>query len=727
MALIVKKHIATGITWVAIEAADVYICCGCPPDAVKHLKKAGIIHELRGDEKIETGPNCILLSDTLIQNGQIDNLAEFPVLQMLYMQGTNLPDHANYKKFRPMLIGCADQVKSQINYIAVGNHGLATEEEIRDTGIPEVISKKIFTTKTYFSGGKITPVEELVTPRILEDEQIEIKNGVFISRIAINKFDISYEHETISVDLNLSEKTHFTAPYSLPLSKIEPDVFSITHSGEGNGWDVNRPCMAGIIRHRDHIYLVDAGPNILNNLEHLSIGISEIEGIFLSHIHDDHFAGITELLRTERKLNLYATALIHKTAERKLKALLNSEMDLLQMSFNCIDLKPDEWNILQGMEIKPFYSPHTVETNVFHFRVLEGQNYKTYVHLSDAINFNTYRQIIDTSQGIFSEADMDYVKEAYLSKVDLKKIDVGGGLIHGNLSDYAKDNSGLLVMAHTDGFPNSEQSNIINVNFGETHVLIHHEDFSIWKKRAIEFLRVYFPMLNKAHIEELIGLMGIREFSPGEMLPKSMDSKGNCFLILSGLVEQKNESRMRFDAGNIVGNTNKYFGYSDQETYSALSYVTCMEMDEESMDQLMHDHHLKEAIDARRDIITKLQKSDVIQNIGSTALFTHLASAFVEVTIAKNDLSEESLRDHIYILLEGKVKAQYFHGKQQNVFPYEFFGGENVLQNYRENPNYIIENNLKVLSISIDQVTLIPKLIWAMIDLEEERCQKFSK
>ena len=88
MSLILKKHISPGIVWVAIEEADLYLCCGCPADTAKHLKKAGVVNRVLVDGQVcEDGPNAILLSDVFIQNGQIANLAEFPMLQMLYLQG----------------------------------------------------------------------------------------------------------------------------------------------------------------------------------------------------------------------------------------------------------------------------------------------------------------------------------------------------------------------------------------------------------------------------------------------------------------------------------------------------------------------------------------------------------------------------------------------------------------------------------------------------------------
>src|SRR5205823_8311640 len=92
MGRINKVDVATGISWIEIADADLRILCACPADSVKHLMRRGLIRrtEVAG-VACETGPNAILLSDAMLQNGALCNLAEFPVLQMLYRQGMLLP------------------------------------------------------------------------------------------------------------------------------------------------------------------------------------------------------------------------------------------------------------------------------------------------------------------------------------------------------------------------------------------------------------------------------------------------------------------------------------------------------------------------------------------------------------------------------------------------------------------------------------------------------------
>src|SRR5207237_221832 len=134
--------VSTGVYWVQVPEAGLYILCGSPADVVKHLMLRGYIaEEARRGARCETGPNVILLSDVLLQNGRFANLAEFPVLQMLYRQGMILPGHPNNTGMKPLLAGSRAQVGAQLDYIYRGNYGLASEAELRAAGLDEAEAK----------------------------------------------------------------------------------------------------------------------------------------------------------------------------------------------------------------------------------------------------------------------------------------------------------------------------------------------------------------------------------------------------------------------------------------------------------------------------------------------------------------------------------------------------------------------------------------------------------
>jgi hemerythrin len=133
-------------------------------DAVKHLIVRPSDRRMR-QRGHETGPNAILLSDLPVQGGTFANLAEFPVLQMLYRQGMMLPGHPNNDGRRPMLIGLGDQLRAQAAYIFRGNYGLASLEELRATGLAEDRAREIWRWKLRFAFDRMRGTDALLDLR----------------------------------------------------------------------------------------------------------------------------------------------------------------------------------------------------------------------------------------------------------------------------------------------------------------------------------------------------------------------------------------------------------------------------------------------------------------------------------------------------------------------------------------------------------------------------------
>ena len=231
---IYKIDVACGIQLVGVPEVKLRILCGCPAEAVKHLIKRGLIlpQEIHG-VPYETGPNAILLSDVLLQNGEFSNLAEFPVLQMLYRQGLIVPGHPNNTGRKPMLIGSADQVESQMRYIYRGNYGLVSREEIIEAGIPEDQAAEMMRLKLKFAFGKIHPTSDFIDTRIVGDGTVEIAEGVNVCRLLPNVFEISFNGESVTVDLNLRPGEIYECAYPLGFRDFQPEYFGVIHSGEG--------------------------------------------------------------------------------------------------------------------------------------------------------------------------------------------------------------------------------------------------------------------------------------------------------------------------------------------------------------------------------------------------------------------------------------------------------------------------------------------------------------
>jgi len=470
-----KTGLANGMSLVEIPRAGLSILCGCPENAVKFLIKGGQIREVeRSGERFETGPNAILLSELPVQGGGFRNLGEFPVLQMLYRQGMIVPGHPNNTGVRPMIIGMRDQVEAQSRYIYSGNYGLSTVEELAMAGLDPDRAVECLRMKLRFAFGSIRKTEDLLDLRVFDGHAIELRDGVFVRRKGLNRYEFLDSGQSVEVDLSPGS-SGLELPYVLPRRALSPSYLSIVHIGEGDGWDPDRPCMASLVQFDGKYFIIDAGPNIEASLDALGIGIDDLYGIFHTHAHDDHFVGLTALLRSERRLRYYAAPWVRESVEAKLRALAGIGAREFRMYFEVHDLAEDTWNDLDGLEVMPAMSPHPVETTVFRFRARGAEGSRCYAHLADIASFAVLDAMVekDARKPGISRDLAARTKAIYLKEADVKKIDAGGGMIHGDATDFMGDESGRILLSHgIVSIPPGAGANVSIARFGDEEVLI---------------------------------------------------------------------------------------------------------------------------------------------------------------------------------------------------------------------------------------------------------------
>ena len=473
-------------------------------------------------------------------------------------------------------MGLNEQVSAQLNYIHRGNYGLTSIDELRAAGLSESDADLMMRIKLHFAFGRIRPVEDLFDKRIIGPDRTEVRNGVEVRRIALNHYQFSYQNETVDVDLNLKDGETYASPYPLGMHSVERQYFSVIHSGEGDGWDIDHPCMSSLISFQGRLYLIDAGPNLEAILKSLSLSVNELDGIFHTHSHDDHFAGLTALLQADRRLRYYAVPTVRAAVTKKLAALLTIEEEEFATFFDADDLEVDTWNDVDGLWVKPVMSPHPVETTVFHFRALGPEGYKTYIHLADITADRILDKMVDSGSAPngLSAAEVQAVKDGYRIAADLKKIDIGGGLIHGDATDFADDKSDKLVLAHLARELNNEERQIgSGADFGIADVLIPATQEYL-RQLAFNQLRNYFP----DQIDQLRILPNneVRTYNPHEILLREGETVTELRLILSGNAESLaagSQMPFKFTAGSLLGELPLLRERPATGTYRATSYL----------------------------------------------------------------------------------------------------------------------------------------------------------
>ncbi len=627
-----KRVVASGVYYVEIAAAGLNLLCGSPADCIKHLYRRGIIHTTeRNGVSFETGPNAILLSDSMIQNGHLCNVSEFPVLQMLYRQGMLLPNHPNNTGRKPRLIGTPEQLAAQLRYIHRGNYGLISADEMMKAGADEAEADELMRMKLKFAFGRITRPDSFVDCMPLVDEAIDIGSGVIIERLAHNVFEIRHDGEAVRVDLNLAHDAIYTSPYALTHVAVDRHYFAVVHTGDGDGWDCNRPAMGSAIIHQGRVFLIDAGPNIHYSLDALGIGRKEVAGVFHTHCHDDHFAGLTTLLQSDQPLQYFATPLVRASVMRKFCALLSIPESEFASYFDIRDLVEGEWNDIMGLEVRPMMSPHPVETTVFNFRVLWEGGYRTYTHLADITSFDVLDSMAtnDSTAPGLSRERIKAAKAMYLEPADLKKIDIGGGLIHGEAADFIDDASARLLLAHTSReLTDAERRIGSGAPFGTVDVMIPGQQ-NFLLRDASEFLKSYFPTVPMERLHMLLNNR-IVTFNPETIIVPAGKVPEEIYLLLAGKVQmltaEAGNSHYLF-SGSLLAESAAINNRPCDETYRSVGFVQALRFPADLYRSFIERFYSSSDLIQIRAVEEKLRR---------THLFSDAVTSLTLFSLAKN-------------------------------------------------------------------------------------------
>lgn len=730
--MIQKSKVIEGVYFIQIPDANLYIQCGAPAESVKHLIKNGFISKTQKDGvEFETGPNAILLSDIMIQNGEFSNISEFSVLQMLYKQCLIIPNHPNNTGLKPLLIGHENQVNSQMEYIYRGNYGLVSQEEIEECGIDSKLAKELYNMKLRFAFGKLQSATNLLDSCFVSSLKTEIRNGVFIKRIAINIFEISYKNDCITVDLNLAPKQNYISPYSLPQYRIKKEYFSIIQSGQGDGWDTMRPSMNSIICFQGKYYLVDAVPNINYILDSLSISINEIEGVFLTHCHDDHIAGITTLIRSDKRIKIFGAEIVTTSLIKKLSALLELGESEFQNLLDIKNLDLHTWNDIEDLEVKPIISPHPVETTIFIFRTFFENRFYTYGHFADIVDTTLLKEMIVDNEDQFGVSQDFYDKtiQAYSQAVDIKKIDIGGGMIHGNYKNFKNDKSDKIILGHNDQELTKAQLRV------GTSSLFGIQDKLIPSKRNYDYkniskhLKSNFPSLTTDDLEPFLNFEIIL-FNPKELLYKTDEKIENLYLIIDGLIE-KNSSRydetIILEAGVIIGEKSALNNQVLDATFMTKNYVNALKIPVTNfihfIDKYNLHKHFNDKFELGKNFLNNHLFSENISYPTINNLIKHMdIKVFDKTNYEFND-------DFVYIVIEGSVNTLFNDNILDTAQKGYYFGGLHTVLNVSSDFTYAPVNKCKVYCIPAHLLREIPIVFWKMLEyygLLEKKLINFS-
>ena len=661
-----KHNIIDGCYYVVIEEINLRLLCACPPNVFKFLKKQGFINKVTSQGvSYEGGPNAILLSDLAIQNNSFSNLIEFPALQMLYKQGMMIPNHPGNTGKKPLIIGSTRQISAMVGYIYTGNYGLDSIEEMANSGLSEDEAREIMRMKLKFAFGRFRSPDELFDYATLTTQPVNIAQDLHISRIKLNVFLLEYKGESCEIDLNLGKNVTYPSPYPEVFFNIPREHFAILHTGDGDGWNADLPAMSSVVMHNGKIYLIDAEPNIGHVLFNLGISVNEVVGIFNTHAHDDHIGGMASFMKNNTKVKYYSTSFVKATMLKKLAALTGITGEDLSRYCQFVNLELDEWNDIDGLQVKPTLSIHPVENVNFLFSAPDGDQYKYYSHLADTASFDVMDSMLepDIMKPGISQKLYDQTKANYLKKVNLKKIDIGGGMIHGSSKDFITDESDRILLSHMSGAITKKEATIGDVaTLGSIDILIK-DGTNYLRKIARELLQAYFttPSLQ---IDMLLDAP-IVTLPPQSILIEPNIVAEHLYLILSGSVSDLDEQHQiiqYFAYGSLIGNAPYFLSQEHTVTYRCETFVHALKIPMPLFDKFIRQNDLHVSLHHNFKKQAFLQRVPLFFNALSGRVKNDLSEAMHSMVVERGEtLPSEIANNYLCIIDSGKVQIVFCH------------------------------------------------------------------
>ena len=181
-------------------------------------------------------------------------------------------------------------------------------------------------------------------------------------------------------------------------SDVPAITMTLLGTGGGPGGRVDRSGIATLVRIGVRNYLVDAGDGVSRQLAHVGISDVAIPVVFLTHLHDDHYAGLTALASFAYTLRSRSLHLVGPAGTDQLRTALAGMLQVsanIRMVENRLPLTPDQF--LQATEFtqNPVFQDDRVTVTAVenhHFRF--GPESPAAANKSYSLRFETGGKVI---------------------------------------------------------------------------------------------------------------------------------------------------------------------------------------------------------------------------------------------------------------------------------------------------------------------------------------------
>ncbi|MCK9463820.1 MAG: cyclic nucleotide-binding domain-containing protein [Proteobacteria bacterium] len=254
-----------------------------------------------------------------------------------------------------------------------------------------------------------------------------------VKRLGDNRFEIESGGRRRTVDLAFEgEQLPLLAD---PPDELEiPQVLRVKLLGSYSGFDPGGPTTGIVLWVNGNAFLVDGPVGTSAYLRRLGVPKSDLRGVIVSHVHDDHCT-LIDMILSEQRVNIITTREIYESMLIKISCVLGEPLDQMRGYLSFTEVVPGKSVAMYGAKWEFFYAVHTIPTIGFRVSVRgpDGGDH-TVVYSSDTIHFEELEKM--RMAGAISAQHAERMKNLVGGGERLAIVDGGGRPIHGVPSDY---------------------------------------------------------------------------------------------------------------------------------------------------------------------------------------------------------------------------------------------------------------------------------------------------
>jgi len=414
-----------------VEIGEQRALVGAPPEAIKLLLRQGL-----------RAPTVGVLPDVAYVNGVSQVALEFLAYWYVFFETGGW-----HRPFR--VVGTrrmCDRVRQILAITLLG----PTREQLKGWKLSRTRIDVLVRMMDYLAirrDGKRLAIDDLFEFAAFEDAAdgavpLFGDGGATVRRLGDNRFELESGGRKKTVDLAFSgEQLPLLAD---PPDELEiPQVLRVKLLGSYSGFEPSGPTTGIVLWVNSNGFLVDGPVGTSAYLRRLGIPKSDLRGVIVSHVHDDHCT-LIDMILSEQRVNIITTREIYESMLIKVSAVLGEPLDLMRGYLSFTEVVPGKAVAMYGAKWEFFYAVHTIPTIGFRVSVRgpDGRDH-TVVYSSDTIHFEGLARMRE-AQAISAQHE-ERMRNLVRGGERLAIVDGGGRPIHGVPSDFAP-----LAKAHPE-------------------------------------------------------------------------------------------------------------------------------------------------------------------------------------------------------------------------------------------------------------------------------------